>query len=80
MKTTLPDSITSIVEAKKFLSNLYENGELFHPEDDAHEIAWICEPPTYEEEEKLNNLMDQVNSFPIFDPCEYCLENLMPPA
>jgi len=63
MKTNLPNSITSIEEAKEFLKNLKHNGELFHPEDNAHEIAWSCAAPTYEECEKLNKLMEEIYSF-----------------
>jgi len=35
MKTTLPDSITTIDEAKKFLTDLHKNGESYNPEDNA---------------------------------------------
>lgn len=38
-KTNVPDGIKTIEEAKTFLTELYKNGEAYHPEDDANEIA-----------------------------------------
>lgn len=86
MKTRLPNHITTIEEAKTFLKELYDNDETFHPEDDAHDIAWNLPDnlvPTHEECEKLNHLMDDIYDLPgndgrhcgkmIFDPCEFLL-------
>lgn len=76
MKTILPNKITSIEEAKNFLKSLSENGEMFHPEDDANDINFEDDSPTKEECDKLNTLMDEVYSFDGFDPCEYILDEL----
>lgn len=83
MKTILPESITTVEQAKKFLSDLNLNGELYHPEGDAHEVHWATATPTPEECDKLNSLMNDIYNLPgndgrhcgemIFDPCEYCL-------
>ena len=78
MKTNLNRTITNQEEAEAFLSELFENGESFHPEDDAHQIIWSCEqPPTAEECDKLNVLMnDCINvGDGEFDVCKY-LEDL----
>lgn len=77
MKTKLPTEIKSIDEAKKFLSDLYVNGEVYHPEDDAHDIVWNFLPesdvPTGEECDRLNKLMGQVYGIGL-DPCEFVNE------
>lgn len=74
MKTTLPNQITSELEAKKYLSNLAKNDELYHPDDPAEDIIDqngnpLCTP---EEAHKLNSLMKQVFEH-LSDPCEYIL-------
>ena len=80
MKTVLPESITTVEEAKAFLHSLHSNGEDYHPEDDAHDIIWsmwLDEPPTPDECDKLNLLMGQVYEFfdeQTFDPCGYLLD------
>jgi len=78
MKTNLDRTITTQDEAEDFLSELFENGESFHPEDDAHQIIWSCNPaPTDEECDKLNTLISQIYNlpnYPEFDPCEYFCE------
>jgi DNA-directed RNA polymerase subunit F len=74
MITILPQSITTISEAKKLLKDLYDNGESFHPEDDATDLSG--DPFTKEEGEKLNTLMEQIytiTSSDKFDPCKYLL-------
>jgi len=38
MTTVLPNSISTIEEAKAFLKALYDNGESFHPDDDPADI------------------------------------------
>lgn len=68
MKTVLPQSITTAEEAKKFLQDLDNNGELFHPEDDPREIVWSCRVPTVCELRMLSDLMQQVLAIPEFDP------------
>lgn len=61
MKTILPVAIKTIAQAKKLLTDLYNNNEYFHPEDDAHDIVWgTCEEPSFEDKEQLNTLMGQI--------------------
>jgi len=82
-KTTLPEAINTIPEAKKFLRELYNNGESYHPEDDAKDILWIsCGQPTTRQATKLNKLMDDIynlegndgnHATPIFCPCGFLL-------
>jgi hypothetical protein len=79
MKTILPASIKTIEQAKKFLNELYVNGELYHPEDDAKDCL---NGITDDEAAKCNELMNEIYSLPgnenikklSFDPCEYCVE------
>lgn len=85
MKTKLPDAITSIEEAKAFLTDLYNNGESYHPEDNAHDVDWNVPHnvtvPDFAECEHLNKLMDDIYKLPgndniesmAFDPCEFLL-------
>lgn len=75
MKTQLPESISNIKEAEKFLAELINNGEIFHPEDNAHEINWSCEPPTFEECDHLNKLMEDIYTLENFDPCGYIIDS-----
>jgi len=74
MKTQLPSEIKTIESAKKFLSDLSNNGESFHPEDDAHDIIWSCESPSESECDQLNKLMDDIYQLEDFDPCGFLLE------
>lgn len=83
MKTKLPESISTVDEAKAFLLELHTNGESYHPEDDAHDIIWgSCEEPTPDECDQLNKLMDDIYSLPdigtypnlTFDPCGYFID------
>jgi hypothetical protein len=74
MKTTLPSKITTVEEAKEFLTALFDNNESYHPEDDAHDIDWTTCEPTEEEKEQLNKLMGNMyglNGEPFFDPCAF---------
>lgn len=77
LKTTLPDQINNIEDAKKYLSELYNNGESYHPDDDASDIL-------FEGDEcvdsytaiKMNALMDRIYFLAKntdFDPCGYIL-------
>lgn len=73
MKTTLPESISTIEEANAFLTELNNNREVFHPEDDAHDIIWDMpkeHAPTHDECDKLNSLMEQMYEIEGYDPCE----------
>ena len=78
MKTILPAAITTVEEAKAFLTELHKNGEAFHPEDDARHLSGNLF--TEEEGGKLNKLMDNIYNLPgndgrhdklAFCPCEY---------
>lgn len=83
MKTKLPDSITTVAEAKKLLADLIENNECFHPEDDAHGIMWDTAKASHVECDQLNKLMEDIYNLPgndgrhiepmIFDPCEFIM-------
>lgn len=64
MKTKLPDKITTWNEAKSFLKSLHDNGESYHPEDDAFDIDWATASPTEQESERLNELMNEIYSLP----------------
>lgn len=78
MKTILPGSITSEAGAKSFMSELHSNNELFHLEDNAHDVVWSTETePTDDEKDQLNTLMDQVMSIPGFDPFDFALKLVM---
>lgn len=70
MKTTLPTKIETTEEAKKFLTDLHNNKEDFHPEDDAHDIIWFAGThiPSKKELDKLNELMEAC--YKVCDPCE----------
>jgi hypothetical protein len=80
MKSALPKAIKTIEEAKQFLTELYNNGEAFHPEDNAHDVEWSVpqdQQPTKEERDQLNRLMNEIYEAAKgsdFDPCEFLLE------
>lgn len=72
MKTELPKELKTIEEATKFLHDLTDNGEAYHPEDSAHNIIWnLEEEPTEEECDHLNKLMDDIYDLEWIgtDPC-----------
>jgi len=71
MKTQLPNSITSVQDAEKLLTELFENNEQFHPEDDATQEGIF----TLEEGIMLNQLMKEIYDLPgDFDPCAFLLK------
>lgn len=80
IKTVLPAAITSVDEAKAFLTELYKNDECFHPEDDANDLSG--DPFTKEEGDLLNKLMSDIYELNgdkpcqdwVFDPCLFILE------
>jgi hypothetical protein len=72
MKTQLPDKISTEAEAKTFLLLLLKNGESFHPEDDANQLANSLF--SKEEGDKLNELMQQIYALNTFDPCAFILD------
>jgi hypothetical protein len=85
MKTNLPEKITTVEEAKRFLYDLFINNETFHPEDDPLKIIWQTSDPTIQEKKHLKVLMNDIYDLPgnkrrpqnmVFDPCEYLLELL----
>ena len=57
IKTTLPERITSLEEAKKYLTALYNNGESYHPDDDA---ADCLQGISKKDAKNMDSLMDQV--------------------
>jgi len=81
MKTQLPASINSVSEAKELLKALFDNGESFHPEDDARDLSGDIF--TKKEGVLLNKLMGDIykleqvnkdgNNKYEFDPCDYLL-------
>ena len=83
MKTNIPSQITTVEEAKVFLTDLHKNGETFHPEDDAHDIIWEEVEVSDEEKDALNNAMIDIYNLPgndgkhdnsiEFDPCGFLL-------
>lgn len=74
MKTLLPATISNIEEAKKFLTDLIENDECYHPEDNAHEINWQSNDIPQESDcDLLNKLMLDIYKLEDFDPCEFIL-------
>ena len=82
MKTVLPLSITSIDEAKKFLTDLHNNEESFHPEDDAFAVFGENDMFTDNDCTQLNKLMSDIYDLPgnehlknmAFDPCGFLLD------
>lgn len=87
MKTNLPEAITTVQEAVVFLRELHNNGEAFHPEDDATDVVWntpLYQHPGREECKQLNKLMADIYNLPgndgshsdplAFDPCGYLLD------
>lgn len=87
MKTPLPKEIKTVEQAKEFLKSLHENGEDYHPEDDAFEVVWNMpeqDTPNEQERDQLNKLMEDIYNLPgndgghdnsiAFDPCSYLLE------
>lgn len=83
MKTTLPESIATVDEAKAFITELYNNAELYHPEEDANEVGDFLPISggrqifkrlfTPEEATKLNGLFNQIDNLQGFCPCSFSL-------
>lgn len=84
LKTQLPAAINTVAEAEEFLTNLHNNGEDFHPEDDAHDIVWngisVNQAPTPAQCDQLNKLMIDIYNLdgnngdhanPAFCPCAF---------
>jgi len=75
MRTILPERIRTWGDAARFLNELIESGEIFHPDDDANDITWVGveEQPTDDEREHLNLLMQQCRELDGFDPAGHVL-------
>ena len=74
IKTYFKVHIHGEKQAKEFLDKLYEDGLMYHPEDDAHEILTNeGELFTADEADLLNERMDEVWGI-LDDPCEYVLK------
>lgn len=67
MKTNLNRSINSKASAIDFLWELHQNGEMFHPDDDASDIIFI-DMPNEEQIGTINKLMD--DCFKVCDPID----------
>lgn len=82
MKTNLEINIKTSKDAEAFITELCNNNEAYHPEDDALEIIFsdlpVEQQPTEKERKKLNDLMDKVYEVADFDPCELILTILSP--
>lgn len=81
MTTLLPESIATIEQAQKFLTDLYNNGESYHPEDSAHDLVNDLFTPA--ECDKLDLLFIDIYNLngnngnhanPVFDPCEFLID------
>lgn len=84
MKTTLPTAIQdehskiwrhihTEGDAKKFLKELFDNGESYHPDDDVFDL--IDGLFNEDESKGLNKIMQEIYSLPSnFDPCQYLLD------
>ncbi len=79
MKTNLPQAITTPAEAAIFLTELYNNGESYHPDDDATEFFGPVDGA------QLNKLMEDIHNLPgnegypdeskmVFEPCGFLLD------
>jgi hypothetical protein len=73
MKTRIPSKFISRKQAEKFLQRLHENGESFHPEEDAHDIINYKGEPLFTDAEarKMNLAISRIYEFKGFDPCEF---------
>lgn len=85
MQTNLPKTITTVEEAKAFLTELHTNGEHYHPEDSALDVIWTeitgATIPVIAEQKQLDKLMSDIYMLPgndgrhhgdiVFDPCEF---------
>lgn len=69
MNIKLPESIKTHAEAFSYMLDLHNNGYMYHPDDDPHDMIWDNRivPPTPEECDKMNILMGQINEVKV-DP------------
>lgn len=87
IKIQLPNAISTIEEAKKFLRSLHNIGADYHCEDDANDIKFLNlsekNRPTADQCNQLNKLMEDIYNLPgndgkhdnsiIFCPCGFLL-------
>ncbi len=62
MKTIIPQSISSVQDVENFISGLIKNNEMFHLDDNAHDIINGNTGEnlfTKDEADKVNELMEQ---------------------
>lgn len=73
LKTTLPDHISNFEQAKKYLTDLFNNGEHYHCEDSAAD----CFEGLHEQDaHHMDFLMEEVYKYFTennADPCEFLL-------
>jgi len=76
MNTIIPAVITTSEHASQFLTDLFNNGESYHPEDSAFDIEDMYGERLFSDEEAgmINEAMEQVYDVADFDPCELLLE------
>jgi hypothetical protein len=75
MRTELPIGIATVEQAKAFLTDLVNNDEAYHPDDDAHTIVWTTVNPTEQERDHLNKLMKEIFELTEeFDPYAFILD------
>lgn len=74
LKTTLPEQITSLAEAKAYLIELHKHGEHYHPEDRAAD----CLNGLHEQDaHHMDFLMEEVYTYfneAGLDPCKFLLD------
>lgn len=75
MKTNLNRIIDSKEDAEQWLTDLFNNGELWHPDDEAFDIDWPT-MPTVTELQMAHVLMTQV-CIHHEAPCKFILDNLV---
>ena len=81
MKLLFTDEITNVSEAQDFLTNLYNEDLLYHPDDDPRDIYYKdadgngIDLFTEEECVLLDQRMNEVFAH-LGDPCGFILDNL----
>ena len=81
MKLLFTDQITNISKAQDYLTNLYNEDLLYHPEDDPRDIYYknpngdVTDLFTEEECILLDQRMTEVYKY-LKDPCGFILDNL----
>lgn len=76
MKTILPERIETREQAVEFLTQLYQNDEAYHPDDDARDQIDVQsrEPLcSHDEGKRLNKLMCDIRRISV-DPCDILMD------